>query len=161
MGHTVRSAKYISLTTFKRSGQPVATPVWIAPALPGEPFRDGELVFVSLADAWKVKRLRRDPRVEVRVCDVRGTVEPGTPRYAGTGRLLPAPEDVRAIKRAIGDKYGWWYHAFATGESVLMKVYPGYAKRVGIALTLEDEPVPDDLDDVPNDRREQLGSQAD
>ena len=137
VGHPVRSARYISLTTFKRNGQPVATPVWIAPALPGEPFRPGELVFVSLADAWKVKRLRRDPRVEVQVCDVRGRVEPDAVRYAGLGRVLDAPEDVRAVKRALGNKYGWWSHGFAAAESVIMKVYPGYARRVGIGLTLE------------------------
>ena len=145
MGHTVRSARYISLTTFKRTGHPVATPVWVAPALPGEPFRPGELVFVTLADSWKVKRLRRDPRVVVQECDVRGRVEPGAPRYAGTGRLLESPEEVRAVKRAIGDKYGWWYHAFAAAERVVMRINPGYSRRAGIAMTLEPEPLPDGL----------------
>lgn len=141
VGHTVRSARYISLTTFKRNGDPVAAPVWVAPAPPGEPFRPGELVFVSLADTWKVKRLRRDPRVEVSECDMRGRVEPGTPVYAGHGRIIDSPEHVRAVKRALGDKYGRWYHAFAAAESVVMKVYPRYAKRVGIGLSLEPEPL--------------------
>lgn len=152
MGHTVRSAKYISLTTFKRTGNPVATPVWVAPALPGEPFRPGELVFVTLADSWKVKRLRRDPRVEVQVCDMRGRVEPGTPRYAGTARLLESPEEVRAVKRAIGDKYGWWYHAFAAAEGLIMRLNPRYATRAGIAMTLEDDPVAENAADAPEGR---------
>lgn len=152
MGHTVRSARYISLTTFKRTGHPVATPVWVAPALPGEPFRPGELVFVTLADSWKVKRLRRDRRVVVAECDMRGRVEPGTPRYAGTGRILESPEDVRAVKRAIGNKYGWWYHAFAAAESVLMRVNPRYSTRAGIAMVLEDDPLPDDVTVSEGDR---------
>lgn len=137
MDQHIGSARYVSLTTFKRNGDAVATPVWIAPALPGEPFRPGELVFVSLADAWKVKRLRRDPRVEARPCDVRGTVEADAPRYAGSGRVLDAPDDVRAIKRALGNKYGQWYHVMAAAESVIMKIHPSYRKRVGIALTLD------------------------
>lgn len=133
----IGSARYVSLTTFKRNGDAVATPVWIAPALPGEPFRPGELVFVSLADAWKVKRLRRDPRVEVRPCDVRGNVTADAPVYAGSGRVLDAPDAVRATKRALGNKYGQWYHVMTGAESAIMKVYPGYRKRVGIALTLD------------------------
>lgn len=137
MDQHIGSAKYISLTTFKRSGDGVATPVWIAPALPGEPFRPGELVFVTLADSWKVKRLRRDPRVEVRPCDMRGNVAPDAPLYAGSGRVLDPPEQVRAVKRALGNKYGQWYHAMTAAESAIMKVYPGYRKRVGIALTLD------------------------
>ena len=66
MGHTVGSARYVSLTTFKRDGNPVSCPVWIAPALSGSPFRSDELVFVSLADSFKVKRLRRNSRVAFR-----------------------------------------------------------------------------------------------
>ncbi|MDO5502368.1 MAG: PPOX class F420-dependent oxidoreductase [Actinomycetia bacterium] len=152
MGHTVRSATYISLTTFKRTGQPVATPVWVAPALPGVPFRPGELCFVTLADSWKVKRLRRDPRVEVTVCDMRGRIEPGTPRYAGTARLLESPEEVRAVKRAIGNKYGAWYHAFAAAERVIARVYPWYGTRAGIAMVLEETPVADDVVDAQGGR---------
>lgn len=137
MDQHIGSARYVSLTTFKRNNDAVATPVWIAPALPGEPFGPGELVFVSLADAWKVKRLRRDQRVELVACDMRGNVASGAIRYAGRGRVLDAQSEVRATKRAIGEKYGRWYHAFASLESVIMKVYPGYAARVGIAITLD------------------------
>lgn len=137
MGHTVRSAKYISLTTFKRNGDAVSTPVWIAPALSGEPFRPGELCFVSELDTWKVKRIRRNPRVEVRECDIRGTVAPDAQVYAGEARLLTSPEDVAAVKRAIGNKYGWWYHVFAAVERRIAAVYSGYATRVGIAILLD------------------------
>ncbi len=50
---------------------------------------DGERLYVrSAADAWKVKRLRRDSRAEVAVCDVRGRVAPDAVRATGTGRVL-------------------------------------------------------------------------
>lgn len=137
VGHTIGSARYVSLTTFRRNGDPVSVPVWIAPALPGPPFRDGELVFVSLEDTYKVKRLRRDPRVELRECDARGRVAPGAVPVTGTGRVLSDPDDVRAVKRAIGEKYGSWYHVFAAAESVVMRVWPRYKKRAGIAISLD------------------------
>lgn len=137
MGHSIGSARFVSLTTFRRNGDPVACPVWIAPALSGAPFRPGELVFVSLEDAYKVKRLRRDPRVELRECDARGRVAPDATRHVGTGRVLSAPDDVRAVKRAIGNKYGRWYHLLATGEAVVMRLWPGYQKRAGIAISVD------------------------
>lgn len=137
MGHPIGSARYVSLTTFKRNGDPVAVPVWIAPAQSGPPFRPGELVFVSLEDTFKVKRLRRDPRVELRECDVRGRVAPDAERFVGTGRVLSAPDDVRAVKQAIGNKYGGWYHLFAAAEAVVMRVWPFYKKRAGIAISLD------------------------
>ncbi|MFG2043267.1 PPOX class F420-dependent oxidoreductase [Dactylosporangium sp. NPDC048998] len=74
-------AGYVSLTTYRKNGTGVATPVWHA-------LHDGELFVVSNADAWKVRRIRNDARVSVTVCDVRGRVRPGAPTAAGTARLL-------------------------------------------------------------------------
>ena len=31
--HPLADAKYVSLTTFRRTGVPVTTPVWLAPSL--------------------------------------------------------------------------------------------------------------------------------
>ena len=53
--------RFVSLTTFRRSGQPVSTPVWVG--------RDGDaLVVLTPSGSGKVKRLRADPRVEVQAC---------------------------------------------------------------------------------------------
>jgi len=52
------SSTYVSLTTFRRTGVPVSTPVWAAP--------DGEtLVVWTRTDSGKVKRLRHTSRVTV------------------------------------------------------------------------------------------------
>jgi hypothetical protein len=48
----------------------------------------GELLVVSDADAWKVKRIRNNSHVVVTVCDFRGKVAPGAPSVEGTARLL-------------------------------------------------------------------------
>ena len=52
---TLAREKQISLTTFKRDGTPVSTPVWTVSD-------DGRRLLVwSAADTWKVKRIRRGP----------------------------------------------------------------------------------------------------
>lgn len=60
--------KYISLESFKRNGQGVATPVWFAQN------EDGTLYTYSLADAGKVKRIRNNPRVRIAPCTMQGRV---------------------------------------------------------------------------------------
>jgi PPOX class probable F420-dependent enzyme len=94
----VAAHRYVSLTTFRRSGEPVATPVWIA--------RDGdELVVITIDGVGKTKRLAHTSRVELRECDMRGTVPAGAPTQHGTARVVRSPEEIAAIKRAIGEKY--------------------------------------------------------
>jgi PPOX class probable F420-dependent enzyme len=58
-------AQYISLRSYKRDGGEVDTPVWCAPL-------DGTLVLFTLRESFKVKRVARNPRVQVARCDVRG-----------------------------------------------------------------------------------------
>ena len=88
--------KYLLLTTFRRDGSPVATPVWLV--------RDGDaLLVVTRADSGKVRRLRAGSRVEVAPCDMRGT--PAGPAVAGTAVLL---DDVGTQRAAglIAARYG-------------------------------------------------------
>ncbi|MFG2823530.1 PPOX class F420-dependent oxidoreductase [Kitasatospora sp. NPDC048365] len=95
--HALTRARYVSLTTFRKDGTPVATPVWHVV--------DNGLLYVwTEADSWKVKRLRRDPRAEVVVCDVRGRIKPGAAKAAGTGRVLDA-EGREKVRRLLGRKY--------------------------------------------------------
>jgi uncharacterized protein len=98
----LRDARYISLTTYKRDGTPVATPVWFAPS-------DDRYVFTSGPETWKARRLRRDPRVQVQVCDGRGRVQAGTAVYTGTGTVKDDAASVAAAEAAIHAKYGWQF----------------------------------------------------
>jgi PPOX class probable F420-dependent enzyme len=59
--------QYLNLESFKRDGTPVQTPVWFAAD-------DGVLYIYTLANAWKVKRIRRNPRVRMAPCTMRGKV---------------------------------------------------------------------------------------
>ncbi|WP_235215261.1 PPOX class F420-dependent oxidoreductase [Phaeacidiphilus oryzae] len=90
-------ARYVSLTTYRRDGTPVATPVWHVMA-------DGRLYLTTAAAAWKVRRLRRDPAVKVAVCDVRGRVAPGATEAVGSGRILDA-EGTARVQSLLARKY--------------------------------------------------------
>jgi PPOX class probable F420-dependent enzyme len=74
-------SKYVSLTTYRKDGTPVATPVWHV-------VEGGELFVVSEAEAWKVKRIRNNSHVVVTVCNLRGKIAEGAPSAEGTARLL-------------------------------------------------------------------------
>ena len=89
------SAKYVSLTTFRKDGSPVATPVWVLP--------DGAGVAIwTETRSYKVKRVRNNPRVTVAACDFRGKVSGET--VEGTARIVSDAERDRYAK-VLGRKY--------------------------------------------------------
>jgi uncharacterized protein len=88
--------KYVLLTTFRKDGRAVPTPVWVA--------RDGaELAVWTAADSGKVKRIRRSGRVTLAPCDVRG--RPRGPAVPGHARVGDAADRER-LGRLVGRKYG-------------------------------------------------------
>jgi PPOX class probable F420-dependent enzyme len=87
--------RYISLTTFKRDGTPVSTPVWVVTD------DRRRLLVWSGVNTWKVRRIRREPRVLVAAASVRGK-ERGR-RYGGRARVVPDP----GIAALLREKYGW------------------------------------------------------
>ncbi len=90
-------SRYISLTTFRKDGGGVATPVWHA-------VNGDELFVVSDAGAWKVKRVRNNSDVVVTVCDIRGKIAPDAVNAHGTARLLD-DTGTQMARRLIARKY--------------------------------------------------------
>ena len=129
--HPLAAESYVSLTTFRRSGQPVSSPVWIAPAVPD----DGDLVVITVDDTGKVKRLRHTPDLELRPCDRRGRVADDAPVFRGTGRIVRDPAEVLAVKRAIGAKYGLGYRVFTAAEAAWIRLRPRRHPRAGVLIT--------------------------
>ena len=84
------------LVTYRRTGRPVPTPVWAAEA-------DGRLYVRTERAAGKVKRLRRDPRLLVAPCTVRG--KPLGAPFEATARVLP-PEGEAIAERTLAGRYG-------------------------------------------------------
>jgi uncharacterized protein len=90
--------RYVSLTTCRRNGTLVSTPVWVVSD-------DGVRLLVwTGASTWKVRRIRRDPRVFVAASDYRGRER---------GRRLPAvaralgPDAALVVDPLLRRKYGW------------------------------------------------------
>ena len=87
--------KTVLLTTYRRDGTPVDTPVNIAV--------DGDRAFVRTFDtAWKLKLIRNNPEVEVAPSTVRG--KPTGPAIRARARVLSGSESAYA-GRAIARKY--------------------------------------------------------
>ena len=136
--HPLAAAKYVSLTTFRRTGAPVATPVWFAPSL-DEP----ELfTVITLDDTGKTKRLAHTETVEVRPCDLRGRVPDGAPTYRGTARVVRDAAGVASVRRAVVAKYGFPARFSDLADAVGSKVGIKRADRAGILVALDPQPVP-------------------
>jgi uncharacterized protein len=91
----ISGQKYISLTTFRKSGVAVATPVWF-----GED--NGKLYVMTRSDMGKSKRIRNNPKVQVAPCTMRGKVT--GEQFPATARILPSEEHEMA-RSAINRKY--------------------------------------------------------
>jgi uncharacterized protein len=91
----VKDVKTILLTTYKRDGTAVGTPVSIA-------FDGDRAFFRSYDKAWKTKRLRRDPRVRVAPSTVRG--KPTGPPIQARATLLDG-EQARVAARALARRH--------------------------------------------------------
>ncbi|WAL67315.1 PPOX class F420-dependent oxidoreductase [Amycolatopsis cynarae] len=116
--------KFVLLTTYRRDGRPVPTPVWAA--------RDGdELLVWSERRAGKVKRIRAGGKVTVQACDVRGKQTRGAV-VTGQARILDAEGSAR-VRRAIARKYG------LIGQATLFasRLRGGTERTVGLAITLD------------------------
>lgn len=109
--------KYLSLTTFRRTGTPVAAPVWAA-NLDG-----GDIGFYTSSGSGKAKRLGHTSRVTVQPCDARGKVKPGTQPVEATARLVTGAE-LETITAKIVAKYG-----FMTKVTKFLGLVGGIVKR--------------------------------
>jgi hypothetical protein len=91
--------KYLLLTTFKRNGTPVASPVWVV-GLDG-----GAVGFYTSSASGKAKRLAHTARVTVQPCDARGKLKAGSQAVEATARLVTGPE-LETIRAKVVGKYG-------------------------------------------------------
>jgi hypothetical protein len=93
----LRGHRYALLVTYRRSGEPVPTPVWFG--LEG----DSRMYVLTGAEAAKVKRIHADPRALVGPCDRRG--KPLGPLAAGTARVVGEGEREHA-ESVLSASYG-------------------------------------------------------
>jgi len=96
------SEDFVSLTTFRKTGERVSTPVWIA--------RDGDALLVTTPEGTgKLKRLRNNPTVELQPSSRMGKTKDSDPVV--TGIATRAPEGPRETE-LFREKYGLQYRIF-------------------------------------------------
>lgn len=93
----VQGHKYCLLVTYKRTGEPVPTPVWFG-------LSEGKLYVRSELSAAKVRRIRNDPHVRVAPCTARGKPL-GLPAQ-GRARVLDQHVDIGLAEAALKTNYG-------------------------------------------------------
>jgi PPOX class probable F420-dependent enzyme len=94
----ITDEKYVLLTTFRKNGEGVATPVWIV-ALP-----DGTAGFTTEVDSGKVKRIRNNPSATLQPCSLRGKVTDDAAVVKATADVLLGA-DARPVTKAVRRKY--------------------------------------------------------
>ena len=122
----LKSAKYVSLITFRKSGEPVRSPVWFAQF--GE--SPNSYGVITETNVGKVKRIRANSKIEIQVCDIKGGVEPDAPKFSGVARLVIGDQAV-AVRKAISKRYGLTYKLF----SIYLSVSSLFKKKDGLPET--------------------------
>ena len=88
--------RILNLETYRKDGSGVRTPLLFV-------IYEGRLHMRTPADTWKVRRIRRNPRVRLVPSDARGT--PSGTWIDGTAQLQPA-DDVAWYNPAARRKFG-------------------------------------------------------
>ena len=117
------SAQYALVTTYRRDGRAVPTPLWVV--------RDGDAVAVwTPTTSGKVKRIRRRGAVLVGPCDFRGNLQ--GEEVPATAVILDAEGSAR-VRGLISRKYGLMGRLTTWGS----RIRRGTAGTVGIRITLD------------------------
>jgi len=122
--------KYLALTTYKRDGTPVTTPVWAAP------IDGGKIGFWTSSGSGKAKRLAHTSKVVVQPCNARGNLKEGTTPTDATAEVVTGPQ-LEEIRKEIKAKYGFMCHLtkfFAKVGGVLKRKQIPYGDR-GVVIT--------------------------
>lgn len=121
---SLAAGSYLLVTTYKKDGTPVPTPVWVV--------RDGNALGIwTVTDSWKVKRIRNRADVLVGPCDLRGN--PTGESVPATAEILGADETA-AYRTLLRRKYGLLGVVTLLGS----KLRRGDRGTVGIRITLAD-----------------------
>lgn len=120
---------FIRLTTFRKNGEGVGTPVWVA--------RDGDsLVAFTPQGTAKLKRLRHTSRVEIVECGRQGKVAEGAVPVRAVASIETDQATVDHVAALLKAKYGVEYRLFMAVESAVSFVRrTPKAPRVAIRIT--------------------------
>lgn len=107
----IQNQKYVCLTTFRKSGVGVSTPLWFAEI-------DGKLYAMTRNDSGKYKRIRNNANVKVAPCTIRGKVI--GPEFAGKAQILPRNGGSKRKTLCIAN-IGWRAYLFGARKMNICK----------------------------------------
>lgn len=110
----IHGQKYIVLTTFRKTGVPVPTPVWFAE-------QGGKLYIVTRENSGKCKRILNNPQVRIAPSTIRGKII--GPEFPANARILPS-EDWPRARKAIRDKYWMARLSLQPKKNVYLEIDP-------------------------------------
>jgi PPOX class probable F420-dependent enzyme len=100
---TLDGNSYIALTTYRKNGTPVMTPVWFVQ-------RDEKLFVWTAGDSGKAKRLKNNPHVQLVPSNHSG--KPLGAVQCGLAHFAEQCE-YSTLEKAFKAKYGWLVNFFA------------------------------------------------
>lgn len=93
----LENGQFINLTTFRKNGQAIATPVWFV-------WHEERLYVFTQEQSGKAKRIRANGRALIAPSDVRGN--PLGEFISARGRVLRDEEKIKQVDRLFDKKYG-------------------------------------------------------
>jgi PPOX class probable F420-dependent enzyme len=114
--------KHISIETYRKTGDPVRTPVWFVE-------ENGELFVRTDSDTGKIKRIRNNPKVRVATSNMRGTVKGSW--VEGEARIID-PESSKHVFSLLRKKYGIPYRVIRFTE----RFSRSKSRPVGLAIRI-------------------------
>jgi PPOX class probable F420-dependent enzyme len=106
--------KCMALTTYRKSGEAVTTPVWVTEV------SDGRVGFWTAMGSGKTKRIKNNPTVTVQPCSFSGKLKPGTSPTAGTAELVQSGPLFDEVHQKVRGKYGIQSHISGVVATVLV-----------------------------------------
>ncbi len=89
---------YINLETYRRNGQPVATPIWFT-----IDYNNKMINVVTRTETGKVKRLRNNSKVRIVPCGIRGQPKG---EWLNGKAIFATPEQLEIALKQRNKKYG-------------------------------------------------------
>lgn len=106
---SIADEKYVLLTTFRKNGDAVPSPVWIVA------LADGTAGFTTDEVSGKVKRIRNNSKVTLQPCNMKGKPTEGSSVVDATAEVLLGA-DAQPTRDAIQKKYSLMTKLFKVGE---------------------------------------------
>ena len=119
MSSEITAGSHMLLTTFRKNGEGVATPVWTVPV------SDGRVGMWTGEGTGKWKRLRNNPHVTIQACSARDATKPTDPVYEGTADIVKSGPLFDEVQAKIRAKYGWQIHVVPWISRLQGRLKPG------------------------------------